>query len=79
MTNVGICPTFEEREPHAETLILDYSGDAYGKEVCIYFLEWLRDERVFESPEALREQVYLDREKAKDIVRNIKWQEIGLS
>ena len=79
VTNLGICPTFEEREPHAETLILDYSGDAYGKEVCIYFLEWLRDERVFESPEALREQVYIDREKAKDIVRNIKWQEIGLS
>lgn len=79
VTNLGICPTFEERELHLETLIVDYSGDAYDRSICIYFIEKLRDEQVFESPEALRKQVYLDREKAIAIVRNIKWQEIGLN
>jgi riboflavin kinase/FMN adenylyltransferase len=60
LTNVGICPTFGEREMHAETYILDFEGDLYGERVRVYFMEFLRDEAVFESAEALARQIESD-------------------
>ncbi len=69
VTNVGVCPTFGERELHAETMLVDFSGDLYGECITIYFLEYLRDERMFSSPTALREQIYSDAERAKSITK----------
>ena len=66
LTNVGVCPTFGERELHAETMILDYSADLYGKRLDIYFLKMLREEAVFSSPEELRAQIMKDADMAKE-------------
>lgn len=60
LTNVGTCPTFGERERHAETLILSFSGDLYGERICIRFLEYLRQEQKFESAEELLETIEKD-------------------
>ena len=79
LTNVGSCPTFGERTPHAETTLLDFSGDLYGKTLTVYFLSLLREEMTFASPEALTEQITKDIEKVKEQTRGISWQEIGLS
>ena len=79
ITNVGSCPTVCEREIHTETLIADFSGDLYGQTLRIYFLGYLREERRFDSVEALREQIYIDRDKSIEENGDLTWLEIGLS
>lgn len=78
LTNIGNCPTFGAREMHAETYILDFSGDLYERELTVYFLEFLREEREFGSGEELARQIGRDIE---GIMKGSKvtWQEIGLS
>ncbi len=65
LTNVGTCPTFGERERHAETLILDFSGDLYGRRVTVRFLEYLRQEMRFSNGEELAETIKKDIEGLK--------------
>lgn len=69
VTNLGVCPTFAPREEHLETMLLDFSGSAYGENVRIAFIKRLRDESVFPSPEALKKQIDLDAEKAKELAK----------
>lgn len=57
LTNVGRCPTFSERAVHAETYILDFCSDAYGKRAEISFLDYIREERVFDSADALAAEI----------------------
>ena len=78
LTNIGTCPTILSREVHAETTILDFERDIYGKLVEIYFLEYIREERRFESAEKLRAQIERDKKRAQER-GEITWQEIGLS
>lgn len=65
VTNVGVCPTFGAREKHAETMIVDFDADIYGRQVSLSFVAFLRDERHFDSAEALREQIDTDADSAK--------------
>lgn len=82
VTNVGVCPTFEHRAVHAETHIVDFSGDLYGRDVCIYFAEFLRDEARFPDSGALVKQIGEDTRLAvqrnKEDLECGKWTEIGL-
>ncbi len=61
LTNIGTCPTFGEREAHAECFLLDFNGDLYGKTVTVYLLARLRDERAFSSAEELKMQILIDK------------------
>lgn len=65
LTNVGVCPTFEAREVHAETYLIDSSVDLYGKSVEITLLEFLRDEIAFSSEKELKMQINIDIKRAK--------------
>ena len=77
ITNVGTCPTFAERESHAETYIIDYSGSLYGKKIRILFLGRLRDEKKFDTPEELIMQINVDKNRAIKENGELTWQEIG--
>ena len=77
ITNIGTCPTISERALHAETYIIDYSGDLYGKEIRIFFLGYLREEKRFSSPEELIMQINVDKNRAIKENGDLKWQEIG--
>lgn len=79
VTNVGVCPTFDEREAHTETYILDYSGDLYGKKIRIFFLDYLREEIKFKDPKSLVLQINVDINRVLKENGELKWQEIGLS
>ena len=79
LTNVGTCPTFGERKEHTETLILDFDGNVYDEKVRIYFLDYLREEKVFSGAEELVMQINIDKNKASELLGDLKWQEIGLS
>ena len=79
LTNVGICPTFGEREVHTETFILDFEGDVYGEDVRVYFIDRLRDEKQFKSADELIMQINVDKIKALELLGDLRWQEIGLN
>ena len=64
LTNFGCHPTFGAAEsPLFESHIPDYSGGRlYGLRLRTELLRYLREERAFPSPEALREQIERDLE-----------------
>ena len=79
VTNIGTCPTFGERGLHAETYILDFEGDLYGRDIEIFLLAYLRGERKYERQNDLIIQIKLD--ISLTIIKNgdITWQELGLN
>ena len=70
LTNIGICPTFDIREVHAETFILDFSKEIYNEEVKIYLHQFLRDEMRFSTKEELIARINTDIENAKELFKN---------
>lgn len=68
VTNIGLKPTVGgETKPSAETWIQNFSGDLYGKSVQVSLHHYLREERKFESLEALREQILQDKKIAEQL------------
>lgn len=67
VANVGSNPTFDGNERRVETHILDFSGDLYGETITVCFVEHLRAEKKFPSPEALVAQIRRDEQKAREI------------
>jgi riboflavin kinase/FMN adenylyltransferase len=66
VTNVGRRPTFGGSDALVvETHLLDGGGDLYGDEIEVAFLERVREERRFDSPEQLRAQIVRDIEAAR--------------
>lgn len=58
--NLGPRPTFGENERLLETHLFDFSGDLYGLDMEVSFLEQLRPTRRFDSADALRAQIEQD-------------------
>ncbi len=67
ITNVGVRPTFGDNRLIVETHIIDFKDDVYGKPIRIEFVDRLRDERRFESIDALVEQISRDVKRTKEI------------
>ncbi len=63
LTNVGGQPTFDMDKPTIETLILDYSGNLYGKEITVIFSKKIREIVRFANAAALRRQIEKDIEE----------------
>ena len=58
MTNIGFNETVSENNSlTVETHILGFDGDIYGKNIEILFLKKVRDDKKFESLEALKKQL----------------------
>ena len=66
ITNVGTRPTVNGTTLCAETHILDFSEDLYGKTLEIEFVRFIRDERKFDSIDELKSQVLEDIETVKN-------------
>ena len=61
VTNVGIRPTVNHgQDVTVEPWILDFDGDLYGQKLRVEFFRRLREERKFDSLEALRAQIQCD-------------------
>lgn len=73
VTNVGVKPTVGSDGPLAETYIMDFSGDLYGKIVEVYFFRFVRPEQKFSSIDQLKAQIAADKDNVmKDIASNIE-------
>ncbi len=51
--SVGIRPTFGGQVRTLEVFLLDWTGELYGRDVEVEFVDWLRPELKFEGPDAL--------------------------
>ena len=65
VTNIGTRPTFDGRTTTVETHLLDFEGDLYGHVVTIELVEMLRGEQKFDGLEALKAQIALDAQRAR--------------
>lgn len=70
VTNVGIRPTFEVAKPLAETHIIGYKGDLYGKNIEVGFKSFLRPEKKFDSLNELISAIASDKEKSMYIYKH---------
>ena len=68
MMNIGTRPTFGGQKQTLEVNIFDFDGDLYDHEIAVYFADRLREERRFDSPEALKAQLEEDKKRALEIV-----------
>jgi riboflavin kinase/FMN adenylyltransferase len=70
VTNIGTRPTFQDPPlvSRVETHILDYTGDLYGAEICLDFIQPIRQEIKFPSPDALVEQINKDILTAREVL-----------
>ncbi|MFM2249768.1 MAG: hypothetical protein RLZZ358_695 [Bacteroidota bacterium] len=62
--NIGDRPTVDGQKKTIEAHLIDFEGDLYGQELRVYFQEFLREEKKFESLDALKNQLVVDRERA---------------
>ena len=62
MTNIGVRPTVSDvRLPVIETNIFDFDEMIYGLDIKLRFISRIRDERKFDSLDALKSQLAADR------------------
>jgi len=65
--SIGSNPTFPGKGFSLEVHILGFEGELYGKQIELVFIQKLRDEKKFDSPELLVEQIKRDIEDARRI------------
>ncbi len=72
MTNIGYNPTVDFRdELSVETYIFDFDENIYGKEVYLYFVAKVRNERKFEKLDDLLQQLHADKTHVEELLRNV--------
>ena len=69
--SIGTNPHYGGSERRIEPYLLDYKGDLYGQRLVVELWERLRDEAVFESEEALVDQIARDVEATRAARRPI--------
>lgn len=61
MMNIGHRPTFNGTSTSMEVNLFNFSGNLYGQELLVSFISKIRDERKFDSIDALAEQLQHDK------------------
>jgi riboflavin kinase/FMN adenylyltransferase len=66
VANLGLRPTFGgDTVPRLEVHLFDFSGDLYGRRVCVELLGFLRPEQRFDGLEALKARIVADAAQAR--------------
>lgn len=77
--NIGVKPTITHDMPDppvlCETHIINFDKDLYGKKICVYLVEKIRDEKRFSDVEQLKQAVFCDIEQAKKILERFNNEE----
>ncbi len=72
VANIGYRPTVNGIKPNLEVHLHDINRNLYGADVSVQFLSKIRDERRFESLEALKAQILADAQVSKDYFNLLK-------
>ena len=68
--NVGTHPTISPlNKPLIEVHLLDFEGNLYGKNIFAEFIQYIREEKKFDSLDELKVQLGKDKQKAKKILQ----------
>lgn len=68
VVSVGCRPTVDGTEMLLEVHLFDFDGDLYGQHLEVEFVEKLREEKRFESLDALTEQMHRDAQQARALL-----------
>ena len=60
IANIGDNPTFKVAKRRLEVFIDGFSGDIYGEQISVSFIEKIRDEKIFSSIDDLKSQLRAD-------------------
>ena len=70
MANIGYNPTFGDvAQPRLETNIFDFTGDLYGKQLTVQFVQRIRGEVKFAGIEQLKQQLAQDKHDCEAALR----------
>jgi riboflavin kinase/FMN adenylyltransferase len=69
VANFGRRPMFDTGAVLLEIFLFDFSGDLYGRNLDVAFIEWIREERVFDGTAALITQMKEDSRLAREALR----------
>jgi riboflavin kinase/FMN adenylyltransferase len=64
VANLGVRPTFDPPQELLEAYLFDFAGDLYGRRIEVSLHAFIRDERKFDSAEALTAQMREDEAQA---------------
>ena len=68
VASYGHRPTFEPGAALLEVMLFDFSGDLYGRQLEVAFVEWIRPELKFDGVGALVKQMAMDVARAQEIL-----------
>ncbi|EFS96484.1 riboflavin biosynthesis protein RibF [Capnocytophaga ochracea F0287] len=68
MMSIGKNPTIEGKGASIEVYFFDFNGDLYDRELTIYFVKYLREERKFSSVALLKKQLRDDETTARKAI-----------
>lgn len=71
-TNIGVRPTINGHQLTIEAHLLDFSGDLYGREISLDFIDHIRDERKFSGLDTLVAQIKADIAYTREILKTPK-------
>ncbi len=74
MMNIGTSPTFAGTAHRPEVYVFDFEGDLYAETLRVEFIDRIREERKFESPEALQERLKVDEQTCRAILESVATQ-----
>ena len=67
---VGSAKTFKKTDVKLESYIFDFEQDIYGKSVTVRLYKKMRENKIFDSVDALVEQMKKDVEEIKNFFKN---------
>lgn len=73
VVNIGVNPTLKPGEKSVEVNILDFEEFIYGKIIAVELLEYLREEKKFDSIEELKRVIGNDVKVWTEKIRERKW------
>ena len=69
MLNIGFRPTVAGENQTIETYVFDFDKDIYGEHMTLRFRAFLRPEQKFNGLPALMEQLHLDEQQAREVLK----------
>ena len=69
MLNIGWRPTFNGSRRTIEVHLFDFHSDIYSEQLRIHFIDFIRPEQRFDSPEALVCQLAEDEKQAREVLQ----------
>jgi len=69
VANIGVRPTFGGETVVLEVYLFDFNDDLYGQRLRVRLIDFLREEKKFDGIDALKAQIALDCDDAREILK----------